>query len=125
MWVFRRQACMLDHQFCNLATFVLPFYTRNGIANALVVRKVSTSSGAKKKTAHVLIQIVGVFFRWQLEHFHSSMVNPRPFLCASISIEARAHNSLVVIVIAIPRFFRGQLTLRTQDGRVLASSAVC
>ena len=112
---------MLDHQCCNLATFVLPFCTRNGIANALVVRKVSTS-GAKKMTAHVLIQIIGVLFRWQLEHFYSSMVNPRPFLSASISIEARAHNSLVVI--AIPRFFRGQLTLRTQDGRVIASSAV-
>jgi hypothetical protein len=113
---FRRQTCIPDHQICNLATCVLPFYTRNDIANALVaVRKVPTSSETKKKAAHVLIRIVGVFSRWQqLEYFHLSTVNPHPFLTASISIEARAHNSLVVV--AIPRFF-SRATYDSYPGR--------
>jgi len=53
-----------------------------------------------------------------LVHFHPSTVNPRPFL----SIEARAHNGSIAI--AIPRSFRGQLTLRTHNGRLLLSSAL-
>ena len=45
-------------------------------------------------------------------------VDPRPFL----SIQAKAHNGSIAI--AIPRSFRGLLTLRTHNGRVLLSSAL-
>jgi len=53
-----------------------------------------------------------------LVHVHPSTVEPRPFL----SVEVRAHNGGVTI--AIPRSFRGQLTLHTDNGRVHLSSAV-
>jgi hypothetical protein len=46
------------------------------------------------------------------------MVEPRPFL----SINVRARNG--AITIAIPRSFRGQLTLHTDNGRVHLSSAL-
>jgi hypothetical protein len=46
------------------------------------------------------------------------MVEPRPFL----SIEVRAHNGSVTIT--IPRSFRGQLTLHTDNGRVNLSSSL-
>jgi len=53
-----------------------------------------------------------------LVHVHASMAEPRPFL----QIEARGHNGSVTI--SIPRCFRGQLTLHTDNGRVLLSSAL-
>ncbi len=46
------------------------------------------------------------------------MAEPRPFL----QIEARGHNG--AITVSIPRSFRGQLTLHTDNGRVLLSSAL-
>lgn len=46
------------------------------------------------------------------------MAEPRPFL----SIDARSHNGAVAIT--IPRSFRGQLTLHTDNGRVHVSSAL-
>ncbi|KAI0305343.1 hypothetical protein B0F90DRAFT_1191195 [Multifurca ochricompacta] len=48
-------------------------------------------------------------------HVHPLTVEPRPFL----SIEARAQNGSVAIT--IPRSFRGQLTLHTDNGRVVLS----
>lgn len=46
------------------------------------------------------------------------MDEPRPFL----SIEAKGHNGAVTVV--IPRSFRGQLTLHTDNGQVQLSSAL-
>jgi hypothetical protein len=46
------------------------------------------------------------------------MVEPRPFL----SIDIRSHNGSIAVT--IPRSFRGQLTLRTENGRVHLSSAL-
>ncbi|KAI0264638.1 hypothetical protein BC834DRAFT_247513 [Gloeopeniophorella convolvens] len=51
-------------------------------------------------------------------HAHPSTVAPRPFL----SIDARSHNGSVMIT--IPRSFRGQLTLHTDNGRVHLSPAL-
>ncbi|KAH8993601.1 hypothetical protein EDB86DRAFT_2805533, partial [Lactarius hatsudake] len=48
-------------------------------------------------------------------HIHPSMAEPRPFL----RIEAKGHNGSVTI--SIPRSFRGQLTLHTDNGRVVLS----
>jgi hypothetical protein len=53
-----------------------------------------------------------------LVHVHPSMAEPRPFL----QIEARAHNGSVAI--SIPRSFRGQITLHTDNGHVQLSSAL-
>ncbi|KAH8998019.1 hypothetical protein EDB92DRAFT_1837472 [Lactarius akahatsu] len=47
-----------------------------------------------------------------LVHIHPSMAEPRPFL----QIEAKGHNGSVTI--SIPRSFRGQLMLHTDNGRV-------
>jgi hypothetical protein len=46
------------------------------------------------------------------------MVEPRPFL----SVDVRAHNGSISI--SIPRSFRGQLTLHTDNGCVQLSSAL-
>ena len=51
-------------------------------------------------------------------HDHPSTVEPRPLL----SIDVRVHNGTVAV--AIPRSFRGQLTLRTGNGTVRLSSAL-
>jgi hypothetical protein len=63
-----------------------------------------------------------IFFGWFhccfWQHFHPSTAEPRPFL----SIEVKAHNGSVTIT--IPRSFRGQLTLHTDNGRVLLSPAL-
>ncbi|KAI9508237.1 hypothetical protein F5148DRAFT_1284258 [Russula earlei] len=51
-------------------------------------------------------------------HIHPSTVEPRPFL----DIEARSLNGSVGIT--IPRSFRGQLTLHSDNGRAILSSAL-
>jgi len=51
-------------------------------------------------------------------HVHPATVEPRPFL----SIEARAYHGSVMLT--VPRSFRGQLTLYTDNGRVHLSSAL-
>ncbi|KAH9171086.1 hypothetical protein EDB89DRAFT_1974102 [Lactarius sanguifluus] len=53
-----------------------------------------------------------------LVHIHPSMAEPRPFL----QIEAKGHNGSVTI--SIPRSFRGQLMLHTDNGRVVLSPAL-
>jgi hypothetical protein len=53
-----------------------------------------------------------------LVHLHPSTVEPRPFL----NIDVKAHNGSVAIT--IPRSFRGQLTLHSDNGRVHLSSAL-
>jgi hypothetical protein len=60
--------------------------------------------------------ILGVFCVWQ--HLHPSTVEPRPYL----SIEVKSENGAVFI--AIPRSFRGQMMLHTDNGRVSLSSAL-
>jgi len=51
-------------------------------------------------------------------HVHPATVEPRPFL----SIEARSLNGSVMLT--LPRSFRGQLTLHTNNGRVHLSPAL-
>src|SRR5713226_6946337 len=53
---------------------------------------------------------------WQ--HLHPRMVEPRPFL----NIEVKGHNGSITTT--IPRSFRGQLTLHTDNGRVYLSPAL-
>ncbi|KAI9432962.1 hypothetical protein H4582DRAFT_1820433, partial [Lactarius indigo] len=78
-----------------------------------------TASGRKDKRKRVRLE-----FRSHngaikaLVHIHPSMAEPRPFL----QIEAKGHNGSVTI--SIPRSFRGQLTLHTDNGRVVLSSAL-
>jgi len=51
-------------------------------------------------------------------HLHPSTVEPRPYL----SIEVKSENG--AIFLAIPRSFRGQMMLHTDNGRVTLSSAL-
>jgi hypothetical protein len=53
-----------------------------------------------------------------LVHLHPRMVEPRPLL----NIEVKSHNGSITTT--IPRSFRGQLTLHSDNGRVLLSPAL-
>ena len=52
------------------------------------------------------------------QHFHPSTVEPRPFL----NIDVKGHNGSVAIT--IPRSFRGQLKLHSDNGSVRLSSGL-
>jgi len=71
---------------------------------------------AKKFKMHtvsiLIISDLSFIFHLVRQHLHPRTVEPRPIL----NIEARAHNG--AITVTIPRPFRGQLTLHTDNGRV-------
>jgi hypothetical protein len=52
------------------------------------------------------------YFHFVRQHFHPRTVEPRPLL----NIEVKAHNG--AIAVTIPRSFRGQMRLHTDNGRV-------
>jgi hypothetical protein len=58
------------------------------------------------------------FFTFVRQHIHPRTVEPRPFL----NIEVRAHNGSITVT--IPRSFRGQLTLHTDNGHVHLSPSL-
>ena len=82
----------------------LRFHSHNGSVKALVVRGVQNPCPCP-------FTDYGSFFLVR-QHLHPRTVEPRPFL----NIEARAHNGSISV--AIPRSFRGQLTLHTDNSRV-------
>jgi hypothetical protein len=84
----------------------LHFRSHNGGVKALVVCGLGQS--AKIRAA---LLIIYVLFSVR-QHLHPRTVEPRPFL----NIAARAHNG--AITVTIPRSFRGQMTLHTDNGRV-------
>ena len=87
----------------------LHFGSRYGSIKAQVVRDSSQNAKSQLKTL-VLIYV------WQ--HIHPQTVEPRPFL----NIELEACNASIVVM--IPRSFRGQLTLHSDNGGVHLSSAL-
>ena len=84
----------------------LHFRSHNGAIKALVVRRPERAP----------LSVTDCLVVWQ--HLHPSTVEPRPFL----NIDVKAHNGSVAIT--IPRSFRGQLTLHSDNGRVHLSSAL-
>jgi hypothetical protein len=86
----------------------LHLHSHNGAVKALVVRRLGKANPRRVLTDCIVDR----------QHLHPSMVEPRPFF----SIEVRAHNGSVTIT--IPRSFRGQLTLHTDNGRVHLSPAL-
>ncbi len=84
----------------------LHFRSHNGAVKALVVCGLAIMQNSRPLLTDYLCFI---FVR---QHLHPRTVEPRPFL----NIEVRAHNG--TITVTIPRSFRGQMTLHTDNGRV-------
>jgi hypothetical protein len=87
----------------------LHFRSHNGAVKALVVRGLVWAKVQYPRPCPYCFFLFLFLFG---QHLHPRTVEPRPFL----NIEVRAHNGSITV--AIPRSFRGQLTLHTDNGRV-------
>jgi hypothetical protein len=93
----------------------LHFHSHNGSVKAQVVRRNLSLQSPYRPSSDPRCVFVLFFCR---QHLHPSTVEPRPYL----SIEVKSENG--AIFLAIPRSFRGQMMLHTDNGRVTLSSAL-